>query len=276
MLGVAAPAALAARLAGLPGRPPHAGPVAPGPLGALEGSVRLRGGVVQRARWAYNVALDRVGEAAVLDHLAASVPLPLGVGELLDGARGAQVGADGDRRKLYVYPQDPSGVLDRLAAVGADSAEAVLRAAAALRRAAGGRAVAFVAVDLDAPPALKAYVEHPDARAAALHLRELGADALAAQAASWPPELGSAPAPAVVSCRLRGTSAVDLTVHLKLDRAPERLAHLAPLPLAEAAADLYRRAWRLGLRLCPTYLSFLQAQDGGSATTVYYRLEAHA
>jgi len=276
VLGVPAPAPLAARLAALPGRPPYAGRAFPGPLGAVEGSLRAHAGSVQRARWAYAVALDRAGEGSVLEYLAATGPLPSGLAELLVGARGAQVGADGDRKKLYVYPRDVCGILDRLAAVGAHSAEAVSRRAAALHLATGGRPCAFVAVDLGGPPAHKVYVEHATPAAAAAHLRGLGADVLAAYADGWSPDIGSAPAPAVVSCRVRDGDLADTTVHLKLDRAPERLGVLAPPALAEAAADLYRRAWRVGLRLCPTYLSFLQGRDGGAATTVYYRLEDRA
>ncbi len=250
-------AALAADLATLPGRDPYArGPGASPAIQAAEWSVREGS---EALRFAWNVDEGRVPVSAVFSVLERWGGFSEEVRALEASLQGVhlQVGRDGERVKLYVY--------------GAGAA----RSGGGPRS--GGGCADFVAFDLPArtaSPAIKHYfqLDRPDALA---YLRDLDAASLAAWAESLPDDLGTPPGRFVVSVRSVATEVRDVTLHVKVDLAPERLVELAGAELAGRLAVRFREAARMGLELRPTYVSRLAVPGGAGGhalRTVYYRL----
>lgn len=257
-------AAIAEALETLPGRDPYArGPGECPAIQAAEWSVREGSAAL---RFAWNVDEGRVPVATVFAVLERWGALPEEVRALEFALRGVhlQVGRDGDRVKLYVYGAGAlDGPLARGRPLAADFMALDLRPAA----------VAGVGADPRVrPSAIKHYFQLPRPQALA-HLRDLGAGLLADWGESLADDLGSPPGEFVVSERRDRGDLRDVTLHVKVDRAPERLAELAGAELSSRLAEHFRAAARLRLWLRPTYVSRLWTPGGGLVGTVYYRLE---
>lgn len=271
-------AAIADALETIPGRDPYAsGPGITPAIQAAEWSVREGS---EALRFAWNVDEQRAPVGAVFAVLERWGALPSEVRALEAALQGVhlQVGRDGDRAKLYVYGE---GVAVVEAALACSPRSRFQEARVGVPRSGRGGLVAdFAALDLGAaprggPPPIKHYFQLPHAQALA-HLRTLGADPLVAWGESLPDDLSTPPGEFVVSERGQAGVLRDVTLHVKVDRAPERLAELAGAQLASRLADHFRAAARLGLRLRPTYVSRLWRPGEGLIGTGYYRLEGRA
>ena len=249
---------LAADLAALPGRDPYAsGPGSPRGIQSAEWSLREGSAGV---RFAWNVDRDHVSTAEVFAVLARWTPLSPEVRSLLRLLQGVhlQVGRDGPRSKLYIYARGaPPVTLQRVGEVLGVHVPPE---------------AAFAAIDLVSDLALKHYVEGPRGELGAW-LREHGAASLADWSDSLPADLGTPRSAFVASVRRTTSGHYDVTIHVNIREAPERLAQLAGADLGARAASAFRDAARLGLRLCPTHVSRLLPPSGVPIRTVYYRLE---
>ncbi len=227
------------------------------PFDAAEFSEREGAGTL---RMAWNVDPERVREGAIADFLGTrGVEFP-GIAELLVQEKGAhvQVGVDGDKTKLYAYRSPTTSLLARLA-------EAV-----------GGRLrsdARFLCVDFDPTPVLKQYAEYADAKAVDAGGTLFSEPHLRAVVSALPPGLPQHPAALVVTERQVHGVVVGHSLHVRVHEAPERLGDLAGTSLAERLAERYRAAARLGLRLCPTYVSWSTLGAPSLLRTAYYRLE---
>jgi hypothetical protein len=267
-VGIADAADVARAIEALPGRPVYPGPHADPTLASFEWSVRADRGRVDATRFAYSVAPDRVSRSAVLGLLRARVTIDAALADVIDALHGAhfQVGLAAGQPKLYVYAAGaPADAIDRVLAAMSLDAE-IHRTA----RAVATRPAAFVAVDLDTRAA-KLYFEHGTGADAAAMLRAVGADRLAGIARDAPGDLGSLPAPFVVSVRADATGTRDATLHTKIDRAGERLDTVAGAEARGALASLSESATSRSLTLTPTYLGRLD-RGGELVETLYYRL----
>lgn len=249
---------LAADLAALPGRDPYAsGPGGPRGIRCAEWSLREGSAGV---RFAWNVDRDQVSTAEVFGVLARWTTLSPKVRSLLPLLQGVhlQVGRDGPRAKLYLYARGaPPVTLQRVGEVLGVHVPPE---------------AAFAAIDLVPDLALKHYVEGPRGELGAW-LREHGAASLSDWSDSLPADLGTPASAFVVSLRRSASAHIDVTMHVNVSQAHERLAELAGGDLSARAANLFHDAARLGLRLCPTHVSRLLPASGVHISTVYYRLE---
>lgn len=246
---------LAALLAGLPDRSAHGGPDAD----AIEAAEFSERAGEPRLRLAWNVDPGRVDAGAAARFLAARGVDLRDLAMRLDAHPGAhvQVGVDGAKTKLYAYRRPLPGLLTSLVEL------------------AGGRAredAVFGCVDFEPAPLLKQYAEFPTAEAALASGRLLAEPALQEVLERLPDGLSAGPAPIVLTeLQVHGVI-VGHTLHVAVDRAPERLAELAGAELSGRLATLYRRAHGLGLRLAPTYVSWNRRREPAPVRTAYYRL----
>jgi hypothetical protein len=247
--------ALADLLAALPGRS-----VYPGGTGlALEAAEFSEREGSPGLRLAWNLGITAPATPELLSFLQARQVVLPGLIRLLTGHEEAhlQVGVDGQKTKLYAYRRPHPGVLvDLVSLVDGRHREDA----------------AFACVDFEDAPLLKQYAEYPDA-AALLGTERLAAEpGLLSLAAQLPSGLAAGPAAIVLSELQKRGTIVGHTLHVKVDRAPERLAELAGPELANRLSQRLRAARTLGLHLHPTYVSWGSRAGALTTRTAYYRL----
>ena len=225
----------------LPTRPVYPAPGLPGddPLLAAEFSVRQGGGhdrlalTLDRARLSAAAGIGVLGEgAAPLMPLWQAQP-----------AMDVLIGRAGGRGKLYLLRSRALSGPDFAAPLAALAAHCAVTLPPT-------EDVAFAAVDLGQPLALKIYQDSPAVLPCGLA----------------PPPL-PAGTPTVLSRRFVGARLCDATLHARLGEGVWPL--LCPA-LAARLADLRRAAAALGADLRPTHLSWMRTDQ--TRQTLYYQL----